>query len=32
MNHWYDPPFLGPVLIVLLIVGYAVLRTPAAAP
>lgn len=32
MNHWYDPPFLGPVLLILLIVGYSLLRTPAVAP
>lgn len=30
MNHWYDPPILGPILLALLIVGYALLRTPAA--
>lgn len=29
MNRWSDPPFLFPVFLVLLIVGYALLRTPA---
>jgi hypothetical protein len=29
MNHWYDPPFLFPAFLVVLIVGYALLRTPA---
>lgn len=28
MNHWYDPPFLLPVLLAVLIVSYALLRTP----
>lgn len=32
MNHWYDPPILGPILLIALIVGYALLRTPAATP
>jgi hypothetical protein len=31
MNHWYDPPFLLPVIIVVLVVSYALLRTPAVA-
>jgi hypothetical protein len=26
--HWRDPPILFPIFLVLLIVGYAVLRTP----
>ena len=26
--HWHDPPILFPILLVLLIVGYALLRTP----
>jgi|EndMetStandDraft_5_1072996.scaffolds.fasta_scaffold427644_1 hypothetical protein len=26
--HWYDPPILFPVFIVLLIGSYAVLKTP----
>ncbi len=29
MNRWTDPPFLFPVFLVVLIVGYAPLRTPA---
>lgn len=32
MNHWYDPPFLLPVIIAVLVVSYALLRTPAGAP
>lgn len=27
MNHWYDPPFLLPVLLAVLIASYALLRT-----
>lgn len=30
MNHWYDPAFPGPVLIIVRIVGYALPRTPGA--
>jgi hypothetical protein len=26
--HWYDPPILFPLFLVLLIVAYALLRTP----
>jgi hypothetical protein len=26
--HWHDPPVLFPIFLVLLIVGYALLRTP----
>jgi len=26
--HWYDPPILFPIFLVVLIVGYALLRTP----
>jgi hypothetical protein len=26
--HWHDPPILFPVFLVLLIVGYVVLRVP----
>ena len=26
--HWHDPPILFPICIALLIVGYAILRTP----
>jgi hypothetical protein len=26
--HWRDPPILFPIVLVLLIVGYALLRTP----
>ena len=26
--NWYDPPILFPLFLVLLIVGYAILRTP----
>lgn len=29
MNRWTDPPFLFPVFLLVLIVGYALLRTPA---
>jgi hypothetical protein len=28
MNHWYDPPFLGPVLLIVLIVACGLLNTP----
>lgn len=28
MNHWYDPPFLLPVILAVLIISYALLRTP----
>jgi hypothetical protein len=28
MNRWSDPPFLFPVFLVLLIAGYALLRSP----
>ncbi len=28
MNHWYDPPFLLPVILAVLIVSYALLRPP----
>lgn len=31
MNHWYDPPFLFPVIIAVLVVSYALLRTPTGA-
>lgn len=29
MNHWYDPPFLFPIFLTILIAGYALLRAPA---
>jgi hypothetical protein len=31
MNHWYDPPFLLPVILAVLVVSYALLKTPVGA-